>query len=324
MDAMKGRIQAICMSAKKGTAKSCVEKAEVRVDFGIVGDAHAGNWHRQVSLLSAETIAAFRAKGADVQPGAFGENLIIEGVDLKQAPVGTRFRLGDVLLEVTQIGKECHSHCAIYRVMGDCIMPREGLFAKVLQGGAVGIGDELIVEYPALDRPLTAAVITLSDKGAVGARVDESGPVVADLLHQAGYAVVETMLLPDEQKELEAALINLADRRQVSLVITTGGTGFSVRDRTPEATLAVATRNAPGIAEAIRYGSLGVTKRAMLGRGVSVIRNQTLIINLPGSVKAVRESLSFIIDALEHGIQILRGTASECGQGEALLHRPTA
>ncbi|MDR3170340.1 MAG: MOSC domain-containing protein [Treponema sp.] len=310
-----GTIKAICISDKKGTAKYRVEKAEFKVDFGIEGDAHGGNWHRQVSLLSAETIAAFRAKGADVQPGAFGENLIIEGLDLKPVPVGTRFRIGEVLLEVTQIGKECHTHCAIYRVMGDCIMPREGLFAKVLHPGTVAVGDGISAEYPVSDRSFTAAVITLSDKGSVGARVDESGPVVADVLKNAGYEVVETMLLPDEQKELEGALINFADRRQVSLVVTTGGTGFSVRDRTPEATLAVATRNAPGIAEAIRYGSLGITKRAMLGRGVSVIRGQTLIINLPGSVKGVRESLGFIIGELEHGIRILRGSASECGQG---------
>ena len=124
---------------------------------------------------------------------------------------------------------------------------------------------------------------------------------------------MEQILLPDEQERIEKELIRLCDSRQVSLVITTGGTGFSLRDRTPEATLAVGERQAPGIAEAIRAGSMKITNRAMLSRGVSVIRGRTLIVNLPGSEKAVAESMSFIIDGLEHGLKILRGTASECG-----------
>ena len=116
------------------------------------------------------------------------------------------------------------------------------------------------------------------------------------------------------KKQIERNLIRLSDQRQVNLILTTGGTGFSKRDCTPEATMAVATRNAPGIAEAIRYGSMNITKRAMLGRGASVIRNETIIVNLPGSKKAVVESLRFIIDELEHGIKILKGSSLECGR----------
>ena len=142
-----GKITAICVSERKGTQKHYVEQAEFRVDHGIVGDAHAGNWHRQVSLLCKDRIDEFKARGAKVNDGAFGENVIVEGIDFKSLPVGTRYRSGDVLLEMTQIGKECHSHCAIYAVMGDCIMPREGVFCKVLQGGTLKVGDELeIVE----------------------------------------------------------------------------------------------------------------------------------------------------------------------------------
>ncbi|MBT9776480.1 MOSC domain-containing protein [Clostridium sp. MCC353] len=138
-----GKIMAICISEKKGTQKSRIEKAVFITDFGIEKDAHAGKWHRQVSLLSYETIEAFKARGAEVKDGAFGENLVVSGIDLINLPVGTLLRSGDVLLEVTQIGKECHSHCEIYKKMGECIMPTNGIFTKVLQGGTIKTGDEI-------------------------------------------------------------------------------------------------------------------------------------------------------------------------------------
>jgi MOSC domain-containing protein YiiM len=161
-----GKLIAICTSEKKGTQKKPVESAVLREDHGIVGDAHAGNWHRQVSLLGLEKIEAFRTKGADVDFGAFGENLIIDGFDFRNLPVGTRFAIGDALLEMTQIGKECHSHCAIFHMVGDCIMPREGVFAKVIRGGQIKAGDEVTEIKPDPNRPFTAAWITLSDKGS--------------------------------------------------------------------------------------------------------------------------------------------------------------
>ena len=164
------------------------------------------------------------------------------------------------------------------------------------------------------EKSFKAAVITVSDKGARGERVDESGPAAKEMLEEAGYEVVETLIIPDEPEELKTELIRLADEVRADLVVTSGGTGFSMRDQTPEATLAVADRLAPGIAEAIRYQSLAVTNRAMLSRGVSVIRRQTVIVNLPGSPKAVRESLGYILDSLDHGIRILRGSASECAR----------
>ena len=307
-----GVIKGICISEKRGTQKSEVPCAELVKDWGIKEDAHAGHWHRQVSLLSYNKIEEFRKRGAQVEFGAFGENLIVEGYDFRNLPVGTRFTCGDAVLEMTQIGKECHSHCQIYKRMGECIMPTQGVFAQVLRGGVISVGDEMKIIERA-DIRYTAAVVTLSDKGAKGEREDTSGPLICDMLGDAGYRVVETLLLPDEQERLEQELIRLADKRQVNLVLTTGGTGFSERVRTPEATLAVATRNAPGIAEAIRVHSLSITGRAMLGRGASVIRNQTVIVNLPGSKKAVKESLEYILPHLEHGIQILLGDASDCG-----------
>ncbi len=309
-----GRIKAICISEKKGTQKTEVQEAELISDFGIKGDAHAGKWHRQVSLLGYEKIEAFKEKGAQVENGAFGENIIVEGFDLKNTPVGTKFQVGEVLLELTQIGKECHSHCAIYHAVGDCIMPREGVFTKVLRGGMIHKGDEMMMIEPEADRPFTAAWITLSDKGYAGEREDLSGPVIDRLLKDAGYEVVENMLLSDDKVALQRQLIRLSDQRQVNVIFTTGGTGFSMRDQTPEATKAVCDRLTPGIDEAIRAYSMNITPRAMLSRAASGIRKQTLIINLPGSPKAVEESLSFILPHLSHGLEILRGTASECAR----------
>ena len=138
-----GVIKGICISEKRGTAKHEIEEAILAKDWGIQGDAHAGHWHRQVSLLSYEKIEEFRKKGADIELGAFGENLIVSGYDFRNLAVGTRFQCGEAVLEMTLIGKECHSHCEIYKRMGECIMPREGVFAIVLHGGTIRKGDLL-------------------------------------------------------------------------------------------------------------------------------------------------------------------------------------
>ena len=159
-----------------------------------------------------------------------------------------------------------------------------------------------------------AAVVTLSDKGYAGEREDKSGPLVCEMIGAAGYDVQEMILLPDEHEEIKKCLLKLCDEEKMDIVFTTGGTGFAPRDCTPEATMAVADRNAPGIAEAMRAASMKITPRAMLSRGVSVIRGRTLIINLPGSPKAVRENLEAILPSLDHGLVILTGRGGECGQ----------
>ena len=140
-----GNVIAVCISEKKGVQKKNVGSARFIEDWGIENDAHAGKWHRQVSLLSHDRVEEFRARGAVVEDGAFGENLVVSGFDFKNLPVGTKFRCNDVLLEMTQIGKQCHAHCEIYKVMGDCIMPREGVFTKVIHGGTISVGDELTI-----------------------------------------------------------------------------------------------------------------------------------------------------------------------------------
>lgn len=308
-----GRLKGICVSKERGIQKTPKQEARLLAGWGIEGDAHAGNWHRQVSLLSYEKIEEFRRKGADVSMGAFGENLILEGYDLRTLPVGTKFIIGDSVLEITQIGKECHRHCAIYQAMGDCIMPREGVFAEVLKGGVIRVGDEVTMIKPDKDRPYTAAVITLSDKGAKGEREDKSGPLLAEIAEQEGFIIKERLLLSDDGKILKRQLVRLADQRQMDVILTTGGTGFSRRDMAPEATEAVCDRMAPGIPEALRAYSMDMTPNAMFSRAVAGIRGKTLIVNLPGSPKAVKEEAGFLLPRLGHGLGILRGTEKDCG-----------
>ena len=151
-----GVIQAVCISERKGTQKQPVDQIELVEDFGVKGDAHAGNWHRQVSLLSAESADAFKNAGAPIHDGSFGENIVVRGFDFKRMPVGTRYRVGTpetiftnqaIILEQTQTGKHCHSRCEIYHIMGDCIMPREGVFVRVVRGGVVAPGAQMIIDY---------------------------------------------------------------------------------------------------------------------------------------------------------------------------------
>ncbi|MDR3600924.1 MAG: MogA/MoaB family molybdenum cofactor biosynthesis protein [Desulfosporosinus sp.] len=163
---------------------------------------------------------------------------------------------------------------------------------------------------------LRVGIITASDKGARGEREDLSGPTLADLVQEIGGEVVEYVVLPDDQTVLAETMRQWTDELSLDLILTTGGTGFSLRDVTPEATLTVADRLVPGIAEVMRMESLKVTPKAMLSRAVAVLRKQTLIINMPGSPKAVRECFAAIAPALPHGIQILKGEASECAKPE--------
>lgn len=139
------KVIAVCISERRGTQKKNIKEATFIENFGIENDAHGGNWHRQISLLSYEKIEEFNKKGASVIDGAFGENLVVEGIKFTSLPVGTILKCNDVVLEMTQIGKECHSHCEIYKKMGECIMPTNGVFAKVIKGGKIKCGDEMMV-----------------------------------------------------------------------------------------------------------------------------------------------------------------------------------
>ncbi|MEG0305099.1 MAG: MogA/MoaB family molybdenum cofactor biosynthesis protein [Oscillospiraceae bacterium] len=163
---------------------------------------------------------------------------------------------------------------------------------------------------------MKAAVLTASDKGAAGTRQDESGRILQDILQENGYELCAYRLVSDNKEEIQNALIELCDKEHANLILTTGGTGFSPRDNTPEATMAVSQRNAQGVAEAIRAYSLSITPRAMLSRGVSVLRGECLIVNLPGSPKAAKECAEYILPSIKHGIEILTGKAGECARKE--------
>lgn len=310
---MEGIITAVCTSETKGVPKQDVRAAMLVADHGVNGDAHAGPWHRQVSLLAEESIGKMRAKGLDVGAGAFAENLTTRGLDLPALPIGTRLQVGaDVLLEVTQIGKECHTKCAIFQQVGECVMPREGIFAKVLRGGEVAAGDRIVVA-----QGFRVAVLTVSDKGASGERADASGPVIERAVVDAGLGdVVARGIVPDGIEVVAAELRRLADEVGAELILTTGGTGFAPRDVTPEATASVIDRAVPGIPEAMRAASLAKTPHAMLSRAAAGIRGRTLIVNLPGSPRACRECLDVIMPALPHALEILTARGGECARGQ--------
>ena len=143
----KGKILALSISKKKGIPKTNVAEVKLKENWGIEGDVHAGNWHRQISFLAMESIEKMRAKGLNVRPGAFAENITTEFIDIPNLTVGDEVHIGETVLEITQIGKECHQKCAIFYKAGDCVMPREGIFAKVLKDGEIKTGDECVIYH---------------------------------------------------------------------------------------------------------------------------------------------------------------------------------
>lgn len=298
----------VCTSEKKGTQKNRCDSVVLIPGHGIQGDAHAGDWHRQVSLLSLERIEAFRQAGAEVAFGAFGENIVIGGLDWEQLRIGSRLHCADAILEITQFGKECHDRCHIFQTMGDCIMPRHGVFARVVKGGEVRAGDKVAIALT-----IGVALLTVSDKGSRGERADLSGAAMREIVEGRGMRVIAAEVVEDDVGAIAAKLVRYADSDKAGLVLTSGGTGFAQRDVTPEATLKVIERLCPGIPEAMRTLSLPISKRAMLSRAVSGIRGKTLIVNLPGSPRAVRECLDFVLEELVHGVEILAGETGECG-----------
>jgi len=304
----RGKVVSVNVSTQKGTPKRPVEKI-VLDERGVVGDAHAGPWHRQVSLVSQESIDRFVERtGRAVAPGEFAENVTVRRLDLRTAAPMDRFRIGPAELEVTQIGKECHGEeCAIFREVGQCVMPREGIFCRVVRGGTVKRGDP--IEH--VPRPLRLRVITLSDRAFAGDYADRSGPRIRELLEEflegsRWHAQIETAVLPDDAQELRTALADARDSG-IDVVFTTGGTGVGPRDVTPETVTDICDRMIPGIMEAIRVKFGARNPRALLSRSVAGVAGTTVVYALPGSVRAVEEYVGEILATMEHLITTVHG-----------------
>lgn len=300
---MKGKVISVNIEKQKGLKKKPVEFIETVCNKGIKNDAHYGFGHRQISLLANESIDKMREKGLILKFGDFAENITTEGIIWNKVVIGDIFRIGEVLIRITQKGKSCHKECEIFRAVGDCIMPREGVFAEVLEEGTIHVNDKM-------EMVKKCGILIVSDSCFKREKKDTSGLAIAQIISKEGF-YCSLYIVPDEKEMISSQLKKMA--KQYELILTTGGTGLSLRDVTPEATMAVAWRIVPGIAEAIRNYSMQFTKRAALSRGVSVICNKSLIINLPGSEKAVKEGLTYILDSIPHALEVLRGINMPCG-----------
>lgn len=312
-----GMVISVCISRRKGERKAPLDAATFLPNHGIEGDAHAARWHRQVSLLDAADVEGMRARGLpDLKPGDFAENVLLSGLDLAPLGLGSRIRLGsEAEVSITQLGKVCHARCAIYEQAGDCIMPRRGLFARVVKGGTVRPGDEAAVAELVPRDTFQCVVLTASDRCSRGETVDTAGPSVGALLRRRLAAhVYATEIIPDDRKQIADRLRHYCDGHSIDLVLVVGGTGFAPRDVSPEAARDVIERLTPGLDEAMRRASFEKTPNAMLSRAVSGIRGATLILTLPGSERGSVENLEAVLPALGHGLAKLRGDPADCGR----------
>ena len=305
-----GKIQAISVSDRKGVIKENVPSAYFENDFGIKGDAHAGKWHRQVSLLALESVKKMQEKGLDVKSGDFAENITTEGIDLLSLPVGTKIKIKDVEFIISQIGKICHHKCAVYYHAGECVMPKEGIFAVVRGNGELHVGDE--IQNLGKDG-FSVGIITLSDRASKGEYEDLTGPALEKYVSEnLKTSFIRKEIIPDDTKKLELTLKDFADTQMLDLIITNGSTGISPRDIAPDVTVEVVEKRLPGFEEAMRAESFKITATAIVSRAVCGTRKNSLIINLPGSPKGAVENLSVIMPAIEHTIKKLQGDKSDC------------
>ena len=305
-----GKVVSVSISDKKGVKKRNVDQIILKKNFGIVNDAHAGNWHRQVSFLAIESIKRMQALGLNVKSGDFAENITTEGIELCKMKVGERLKINNVIFTISQIGKVCHHRCAISYQAGDCIMPKEGIFAVVENDGDVKPGDKI----EKLDKKgFSVAIITLSDKGSKGEREDITGKKIMEFLtDNVEIGFIRYEMIPDEKDMLEDMLVDFVDMQQFDLIITNGSTGVSPRDIAADVTKKVIEKELPGFSEAMRMESFKKTPHAIISRAVTGIRRKSLIINLPGSPKGAIENLEVVANAIPHTIKKLQGDKTDC------------
>ncbi|MCK5115863.1 MAG: hypothetical protein KAR44_04640 [Candidatus Aegiribacteria sp.] len=315
------RVSAVCLSEKRQTLKTEQDSVQLIENFGIEGDAHARSGPRQVSILSELSLAKMEAKGVRTSPGCCGENIDIHGtVELHTLLRGVHLKLGEsAVVRVTEIGKD-NTDGHADNVIQSNIFPVEGVFTEVITGGAVKRNDSVEVLR---NSGYTAGVLTVSDSASRGVYEDLSGPALIKLLENNGFLPARYAIVPDELPQITAKLTNWCDDGFLDVLFTTGGTGFSVRDITPEATSEVCDRQVPGIPEMIRQKSALIVESAWLSRARAGIRKRTLVINLPGSRKAAVECAGFALPILVHALEILRGDIDHCGgQGTGLNTSP--
>jgi molybdenum cofactor synthesis domain-containing protein len=308
-------VLSVNLSERTGTVKTPVDAAEID-ELGVVGDAHAGRWHRQVSLLDEASARRLSEQtGRQILPGQFGENLTVRGMPCGDVAVLDRFRFERVELEVTQIGKECHgAGCAIFQTVGECVMPSEGVFSRVVHGGTIRRGEH----GQHLPRTLRCLVVTLSDRAAAGEYQDRSGPRIRQLLEgflieHRWHAEIETALLPDDAELLRSRLTT-ALAAGVDVILTTGGTGVGPRDVTPETVAPLCEKLLPGIMEHIRLKYGASSPNALLSRGIAGVAGRTQLYTLPGSVRAVEQYVGEILKTLEHLVLMLHGLDVHSGK----------
>lgn len=302
------KVISVNISEKKGTIKKPVENIEL-TELGVKSDAHSGNWHRQVSLLGTESVKKFEKDAKrHIEYGEFAENITTEGLVLYKTSPLDKLIIGETELEITQIGKKCHgSSCAIFQEVGNCVMPKEGIFARVIKNGIVKAGDE--VQY--FQKVYKIQVITLSDRAFKGEYEDRSGPRIIEIVEayfekSNNPVEIEHTIIPDDPESLRT-LLERAEDNFVDVVFTTGGTGVGPRDYTPEVVQELLDKEIPGIMEAIRL-KYGVEKpNALLSRGVAGLMGQTFVYTLPGSVKAVNEYMEEILKTFKHLVYMLHG-----------------
>ncbi len=305
---MQLKVLSVNISKEKGTVKTPVQEITLN-HRGVMDDAHAGPWHRQVSMLGKESIDRFSHQaGRPMKHGEFAENLTTEGIELVKTSPLDRFSGEHIELEVTQIGKSCHgSACAIYREVGNCVMPKEGIFARVIRQGSVKSGD--VLKYK--PRIFRFHVVTLSDRASQGAYSDRSGPRIIEILN--GHFAdtprkieITHDIIPDDASSL-SVLLEKTTYDDMDVIITTGGTGIGPRDITVETVKPMLDKEIPGIMELIRVKYGQEKPNALLSRGVAGLIGGSLIYTLPGSVKAVNEYMNEILKTLEHLIYMRHG-----------------
>lgn len=302
---------AVNISEKKGTVKNAVKQITLN-DKGVLNDAHAGSWHRQVSMLAKESVEKFEKEAnRKIAFGEFAENITTKGMELFHANPFDRFVSDNIELEVTQIGKKCHGdNCAIFREVGNCVMPKEGIFVRVKKGGQLKAGEK----FKYVPKIFKIRIITLSDRASSGEYEDRSGPRVSELVTEYFEKIkwkfeIENILIPDNPVQL-ANLLEDSITKKIDVVFTTGGTGIGPNDFTPEVVNEYIDKEIPGIMELIRMKYGQKKPNALLSRGVAGVMEETLVYAMPGSVKAVNEYMTEILNTLKHLFLMLRSIDS--------------